>query len=265
MKNATGTVKKVVIDGMTAQGVYSFRIANLDDSDLITGTVSKATYSAKHYVYYDIATSSVVDREPAKADWDMVFMRYKTSVAPGQPAYLVTGVLTAPGVKVGRRSGVPASDPGYSGLAFQSNISEIGFDWKYFDMGSMTFVIDDSLAFFVQNNSSEIYQIYFTSFAGSASGNVNFMISNVLNVSVEEFTNNELVIYPNPAAEYIAIKGNGEQSFFRVELIDVSGRVVRSGQVSDQERFSLLGLSAGTYYVRINQGANTTVQSLIVR
>lgn len=265
MKNLAGDVKKVVIDNMTAQGVYNFRIANLDDSGLITGSISKMSYSSKHYVYYDIATASIVDREPAKADWDMVFMRYKTSVAPGQPPYLVTGVLTAPGVSVGQRTGVPASDPGYSALTFQDNISEIGYDWKYFDMGTFTFLMEDSLAFFVQNSASEIYQIYFTSFAGSSTGNLTFMISNVLNVSNEELAKTEIVVFPNPASEYIKIKGEDEQSTYIVELVDMNGRVIRSAEINNQERFSVTGVASGTYFVRVTQAGTSTIQTLIIR
>jgi hypothetical protein len=265
MKNLAGDVKKVVIDNMTSQGVYNFRIANLDDTGLITGSINKMNYSSKQYIYYDITTATVVDREPAKADWDMVFMRYKTSVAPGQPPYLVTGVLTAPGVKVGQRTGVPSSDPGYSALTFQDNISEIGYDWKYFDMGTFTFLMEDSLAFFVQNTASEIYQIYFTSFAGSSTGNVTFMISNVLNVSAEELSKTELIIFPNPASDYIKIKGNGEESTYIVELVDMNGRVIRSAEINDQEKLSLSGVATGTYFVRVNQGGDTLIQSLIIR
>lgn len=265
MKNLAGDVKKVVIDNMTAQGVYNFRIANLDDSGLITGSINKLNYSSKHYVYYDIATASIVDREPAKADWDMVFMRYKTSVSPGQPPYLVTGVLTAPGVSVGQRTGVPASDPGYSALTFQTNISEIGYDWKYFDMGTFTFLVEDSLAFFVQNSASEIYQIYFTSFAGSSTGNLTFMISNVLNVSTEELAKTDIIVYPNPATEYVKIKGEGEQSTYIVELVDMNGRVIRSAEIIDQEKFSVSGVASGTYFVRVIQAGATTIQTLIIR
>ncbi len=265
LKNLAGDVKKVVIDNMTSQGVYNFRIANLDDTGLITGSINKMNYSSKHYIYYDIATATVVDREPAKADWDMVFMRYKTSVAPGQPPYLVTGVLTAPSVKVGKRIGVPSSDPGYSALTFQDNISEIGYGWKYFDMGTFTFLIEDSLAFFVQNSASEIYQIYFTSFAGSSTGNVTFMISNVLNVSAEELSKNELIVFPNPASDYIKIKGEGEQGTYIVELVDMNGRVIRSAEINDQEKLSLSGVATGTYFVRVNQGGDIHIQPLIIR
>jgi hypothetical protein len=265
MKNLAGDVKKIVIDNMTSQGVYNFRIANLDDTGLITGSINKMSYSSKHYVYYDITTSTVVDREPAKADWDMVFMRYKTSVAPGQPPYLVTGVLTAPGVLVGQRTGVPSSDPGYSALTFQDNISEIGYDWKYFDMGTFTFLMEDSLAFFVQNTASEIYQMYFTSFAGSSTGNLTFMISNVLNVSTEELSKTDIIVFPNPATEYIKIKGEGEQSTYIVELVDMNGRVIRSAEINDQEKFSVAGVTSGTYFVRLIQAGTTTVQTLIIR
>ena len=77
-----------------------------------------------------------------------------------------------------------------------------------------------------------------------------------------------LVIYPNPATGHFTIRlPDGEGPFVKVEIFDLHGRVLR--QWTAQSEFggfySVEGLSAGVYVVKVDTGENRFSQKLIVR
>ncbi|MES2134392.1 MAG: hypothetical protein V4506_18740, partial [Bacteroidota bacterium] len=55
---------------------YTLVYANIDNSGQQTVAIPKQTYGTKNFVYYSFATNAIVDREPASANWDLLFTKY---------------------------------------------------------------------------------------------------------------------------------------------------------------------------------------------
>jgi hypothetical protein len=126
-------------------------------------------YTAKNFIYFSFASGEVLDIEPETTDWDLLFTRYYDESIP----YYVTGVLT----NMDRETAeIRNTDPGLADPAtaeFSSHISVIGSDWKAFDMGSFSYVIEPDLCYFVKKG-EDIYKITFTGTDGSATGKIAF-------------------------------------------------------------------------------------------
>ena len=175
---ASGVMKKLKIDLMSGFGQqFTFTYANLDGSNEITQSISKAAYSAKNFVYFDLTSQQILDREPISNQWDLVVRRYGIEIpyGPSTLFYIVTGVQSNLGINTSEVRGQIAS-PGDS-VNFNltdSDISRIGSDWKYFNRNTFSYSLVDSLSFFVTSNDGGIYHLYFTGFGGGSNGNLSF-------------------------------------------------------------------------------------------
>lgn len=261
-----GSHRKFAIEQMLATGTYTFKYADLDGSNEMQGTLSKTAYSNKSFVGYSFASNSVVDREPAKGSWDLLFTKYFAAVAPGV-YYPVTGVLTAPGVSTAIRTGVPVLDDSYASLSFEDSLGAIGYNWKSFNMTTFSYDIPDSVVYFVQDANFEIQKLYFTGFEGSATGNVDFNVSEILNVSVEEVSAIGLNLYPNPASDRVwmnlhdAVRGT-------VQLMNTGGREVARWKGAFSGRSLDVSEIAPGFYTLIfwNEETNQSIrQPLIIK
>ena len=69
--------------------------------------------------------------------------------------------------------------------------------------------------------------------------------------SVKNSTINEIVVLPNPASDYLYLKGAG--SLNSVEILDITGKCLsKQVQISENEQISISGLTSGMYFVRLN-------------
>jgi hypothetical protein len=76
-----------------------------------------------------------------------------------------------------------------------------------------------------------------------------------------------LVLFPNPASNYSTLKGAlSKPGFLSFELIDIQGRVLQSDPKTYfsrqvEKEFSLTGLSAGMYFIRVTYSAEGMTQT----
>lgn len=90
------------------------------------------------------------------------------------------------------------------------------------------------------------------------------------NVSVDEIAASEAwTIFPNPSEGVFNLSYSGANGAANIDLLDVTGRVVRAERTSlsrgTVHTMSLAGLSAGTYTVRLTVNGERTDKRLIVR
>ncbi len=252
----TGTWRKLRIDGL-ATGTYAFTHANLDGSDELTGQIVKSAYANKNFVYWDLGTNTLVDREPAKDSWDLSFVKYIAFIP--QP-YGVTGVLQNKGVEAVGMDGMLPADADWTNVPFSAHINTIGFGWKSFDMQNMQWVIEDSLSYFVKDLAGNVWQLVFTGFGGSATGDISFTQELVSATGLaEQAPAAALHAWPNPTADgRVCIDAVGAR-VLGIDVLDASGRQVMGlGATGGSTVVLDLGaLGAGTYTVRLRTDRGT--------
>jgi hypothetical protein len=171
IKLSDGTLKKIFIEKRAAMS-NSFAIKYGDiDGESTSKDIACGAYVEKNFVYFSLSTGEVVDNEPESDSWDIVFTKYHDESIP----YIVTGVLTNMGRETAevRDMDPDLADP--TTAEFSTDISVIGSDWKTFDMGTYTYLIEPDLSYFVKNGEMT-YKIVFTGTDGSATGKMVFTI-----------------------------------------------------------------------------------------
>jgi hypothetical protein len=83
--------------------------------------------------------------------------------------------------------------------------------------------------------------------------------------SVTSFANQNISIFPNPASDFIQIQFQSSVENTRIELLDLSGRVVRSINTRNEQNMvlSVSDLSSGLYMISI-QSANGIVSKPVM-
>lgn len=191
-------VKKLKIDNLSG-GIYNFRWADLDGANEVVANINKANFLNKFFAYYSITNSTSIDREPLYNSWDLLFTQYLTTTPF---TYKVTGVLLNDSVQAVRSYPVDvqtAGIPSYND--FSSEINRIGFAWKSFDLSTNSWLIEDSMVYFIQDRNLAVWKLIFTGFGGSSNGNFIFTKENLGITSVEEpGLSRLLALYPNPSS-----------------------------------------------------------------
>jgi len=269
VKTVSGDYKKFwIVSRNPVPGTNSWDIkyANIDGSDDQTVTISADNYITKNMVHYSIDNNAVVDKEPASSDWELLFTRYYDYSIP----YYVTGVLANTSrVSLQQVDGVNQETyESYTESMLDQNYSEIGSDWKTFNMDTFTYDIDNERVYFakVLNNDgsdSTYWKLYFTDFSGSTGGKYTFIQKDVTDYnSVQEIHGLELFkVYPNPANNYLHLITDANQNLeFRIS--DVTGKEISTGQLNqgfNQQNINISDLTSGVYYISLigNQGISS--------
>jgi len=208
-----------------------------DTTLIIPRNKAPYNFTDRLFAYVNLGTYTILDREPSKSNWDLVFTRYKdTATQMGLTLTMnVSGVLQHPNVSVAE---VPnAAMPSLANLNFIDSISTIGYDWKYFP-GSYPYVVSNT-NYFVKNKLSNLYYVLqFTAFGGSANGLYSFKKQSLGTTSISSTTtyNNTVLSYPNPAAQSLSLlidaKENMEHA--RISIFNLTGSLIYSTVVNIQ-------------------------------
>lgn len=79
-------------------------------------------------------------------------------------------------------------------------------------------------------------------------------------ISVADYINNTISIYPNPATTVLNVEAEG---FNTVELVNVLGQVVYSANATNNMQINVSNLDNGVYFVRLNGANGTATQKFI--
>lgn len=271
IKLSNGVYKKLWIESLNG-GIYYFKYADLDGGNLQMATVTKSFYAGKNFAYYSLQSNSALDREPLSANWDLVFGQYNTFIPT---PYVVTGILHNKGVKVAQAKPVadPAAYTNWSAHTFNTAINEIGYDWKVF---SGSFVIEDSLVYFVKTKGGDIWKLIPTGFGGSATGAYMFSkeklkVSKVKNTSGAASAT--LSLYPNPSEGSVVslvYDFNQKVTHARVIVQDLKGRQVYADKLDNAAGLKIYSLNTaqmnrGIYLVTLSFDGGNIQQKLVIK
>lgn len=148
------------------EGQYHLRTAELDGSnehELVIDPNADYTYMHLHL------THGIVDVEPMKGDWDIVFTHYLHVYDPETEPfpYQVTGcLLNGTGVTAWESTALSYDEITLESVIdapFESTRDFIGFDWKYFDF-DLGFIVDDARTFVIRDAEGQFFKLKFTGF-----------------------------------------------------------------------------------------------------
>lgn len=273
IKTVAGDYKKLAIveaNPNSTANTWSFKFANLDGSEEQVVDFGADQYKDMNYVHYSIGNNEFLSREPNSTEWQLLFTKYFDYSIP----YYVSGVqVNSEYVTVQQIDGVNQADfEDYVEADFNSNLSEIGSDWKEFDMASFTYTVEEQRVYFtkVMNETatdSTYWKLYFTAFGGSSDGVYSFtqkdLTSGTYVRDLEGVTLFEL--FPNPAKEQLHLITD-LQSEMSVYIYDISGKMVHHqiiAQGFNHEQISIRDLESGIYSLSISTDKGTTSQKFI--
>lgn len=265
VKLANGDFKKLRIDNL-ATGTYNFTYADIDGQNEISAALVKSQFSGKNFGYYNLETNEVVDREPLSEDWDITFTKYIDLVGPDATTpYGVTGILQNYTAETAEATETPVDDAVWSDFSFSDEINVIGYDWKYFDF-SLGYVFTENLSYFIMDQNGSVYQVVFTGFDGTTTGIYEFTVEEVGTVGITEIDIYNLRAFPNPSqGENVNIHWDFGD-FSQLRLIDLSGNLVLSQNISSQSHSAEIPtsqLASGVYILQL-QGASSFVNQKLV-
>lgn len=268
IKLRNGDYQKLWIKEL-ASGTYTFRHASLDNSVDQTHTLSKSSFQGKNFGYFDLQNQSSLDREPAASDWDLLFTQY-TAFLP--VPYNVSGVLQNKQVDVAEAYPVnaPSSYKDTAAHPFRSRINTIGYDWKSFTGSGYS--IQDSLVYFVQKGSGDIWKMVFTDFGGSSTGNFMFSKENLDATTgiAEQEEGSFMKFYPNPADDRVNLvyEDPGKEAS-HLTIHGMNGKEVQrirlTGSGLSQRHLDVSRLEQGVYIARLHSENGVGIQKLVVR
>ena len=272
IKTVSGNWKKLVIEKL-ATGIYTFRYANLDGSNQIVQSINKSNYPGKNFIYYSLDQDLIQDREPLSSDWDITFTKYSTDypTQQGTMPYSVTGVLQNNGIEVAEANNIasPGTYTNYNGHSFLTDINEIGYDWKYYDFASGSYLLDPNTCFFVKDYANNVYRIVFTAFGGSATGDIEFNAQLVSSTPVLESSFvSAFSIYPNPSSTHVTITYEISSKCPEVSVYDLIGKKVYHQKLSSDTYAATIiptsHLKKGLYIVCISDENNKKLQHKLI-
>jgi hypothetical protein len=254
-----GWYKKVFIKECTADTGWNFIISNIDNSDSSNVTFSKKAYANKLFAYYNVLTNQLIDREPVKTSWDLLWTKYITYVSTqmGSAEYAVTGVLSNPAVTVEQNYGKKCTEVWLNNKTSKVDprIDAIGYDWKSFN--GTTYVIADTFVYFVKAQGGKTYKMTFKSFSGSALGKSTFNFYEAT-TGINTISSSQFSIYPNPSNGLVSI--DSDLDIIAVNVIDMQGKTVSTGSNGTVD---ISNLTSGVYVISIQTAAGVYHHQII--
>ncbi len=253
--------KKIFVKECSYDTMWQVIMSNIDNSDSVYLKFSKSQFPNRLFAYYDMVNKQLIDREPAKTDWDIVWTRYKdvvTQFSVTMP-YPLTGILSNKGVTVAKNVGKKCNEvwQGNITAAYSTDANVVGWDWKFNNMGP--FVVIDTFVYFIKAKDAKTYKMSFNAFTGSGTGTTILNGKDVTSVK-KVSANNAIQLYPNPSNGLMTIAT--DKNIVKVTLIDNKG----SMQTMDlnNNTIDISGLANGIYLVQM-QSAEGVYTSKIIK
>lgn len=241
-------------------GAWTYRYATLDNSFDTTIVYQASDLQDRNFVYLNMDNHTMMDREPANTDWDLLFTKYYDAVGE----YPVTGVLSNKNIEILQIDGVSNASASTFGGTFSEATYEIGWDWKTFNMTTFQYDLAVDRTYFVKKADDSVYKIFFTRFDGSSTGKTVFNKEEYLSLGINK---NEklraLSIFPNPANDIAHIVFDSNiNTVVNITVYNIVGKTISTQKTSitsglNDIKIDVNNFHKGIYLVKIQYGNNT--------
>ena len=154
--------KKIMLE-YSLEGSYVMRVANLDGSE--DHTVSIIKDNEVSFQAFSLESLTIVDIEPHKDTWDLLFTQYTHLFQDPVLPYLVVGVLLNRNYTSAVLDEIiPFEDITFEDLdnyELSNNLNTIGYDWKSYSFDLGQFSILSNLSYLVKTNSDAYFKLRF--------------------------------------------------------------------------------------------------------
>ena len=243
IKLANGNYKKIAILNLNA-GIYTIKYSNIDGSNEQIKGVDKANYKTQNFMYYRFDTESTFGREPIATDWDIVFTKYTVFIPT---PFNVRGVWTNKNYKTAEAKGVNTNITDYSPYTFTTVNSEIGYDWKTFNINTNKYELAQDLVYFVNTN-SKVWKIVFTGYKGEPLGRFIFT-KQAFALSVKQAQLNPSRVFPNPVLGSLNLDLVNGNTLINYTIYNAVGKCIITGADSILD---VSQLANGIYFINVN-------------
>ena len=155
---------KVKFTAVTTSG-YEMEFASLSSSTIQTYSIEKSATAG--FTYFSFSDGgSILDIEPDKTEWDLLFTSY-CHIFDDETPYSVVGVLS-------NRNGVEVQEvtSGFDSFnyadidesLFETRINVIGYDWKVYDFDNGLYTVDATRTFIVKTYNDRYFKLRFVDF-----------------------------------------------------------------------------------------------------
>jgi len=268
-------LKLWIVQKNPVTNVYTFKFANLDGSDENEVVLNCNDYPTKNFVGYNFTTKQFVDREPASAEWDLLFTKYMTFYQ-NVMWYPVTGLLQNYNVEVASYTLIDTTFTDFTIDALDSTtISTIGNNWVAL-LGGMppAYEIVDSLVYFVSDQESSIWKLVFEYYK-SSEGKIGFrkmLVEDHSAISeLPGFSGGKVALSPNPATSSTQLLFTADkQGMAEISIITLTGQIVYNRNISyvsglNTSTFDVSNLPGGVYLVTLRADNVLLQNKLIVK
>lgn len=274
VKLPSGSFLKLwIVEKNPITNVYKFKYANLDGTGETEEVLNCNDFSTKNFVGYNFTSKEFVDREPASADWDLLFTKYMTFYM-NVMWYPVTGVLQNYNVEVASYT-MDTTFMDFTIDALDSTtISKIGNNWFKL-LGGMppAYEVDDSLVYFVSDQESSIWKLVFEYYS-SGEGKIGFrkmlVEDNSAISEIPGMATGNIAISPNPANVQTQLLFTADKSgMAELNIVNLSGQLVSRRNISylpglNNASLDVSNLPAGVYMVTL-RAENTLLRNKLIK
>ncbi len=163
---------------------YVINVAALDGTTGTEYTIPKD--NTVNFVYFSF-TDGVLNIEPPKTDWDIMFTRYRYiykgyNQDGSDLLYLVTGVLSNPyntltaGDSVVFRDYNTFNKDSIASMQLVPNLDNIGWNWKTVDINTGNYVVNSKMIYVIKDQKENYWKFHFYSYVNNlgVKGNPHF-------------------------------------------------------------------------------------------
>ena len=235
----------------------------------------KDDYSDSPFAFFSFGNGAAT---ASPANWDLLFARYYSGLDAGGEItqYLVTGVLSGPGIEIAQANNINPITVDYQLYldSMETRLDVIGHDWKYFDLGEFSWVIDLQRAYFVKQPDQHLWKLVFIDFGGSGNGTSTFVKEDLgLLNSIENPASNfiDFGVFPNPVRDEFTLSFSlkVKRNNLQVYLVNSLGQRVWNKTVDGNAGLNVFNYQApavpsGVYQLVVGEGNDLMPSTLFI-